>query len=178
MDDRIPGRGDRFSDDPAFANLEAAYGAFRDAWGAWMVGHHPSSPAAPAVTVEDVLVVRLVATRRTLGEALDARAGMAEATAGLAPSDAAALANIRASLRDLDAWASPLDGLDLGGRTGAEGDASGPKEPEIAALRRRVFDDWGAAMAAIDVGGERLQRLAAVERLTRLEDPEARRETF
>jgi len=171
MLDDLPGRGDGYSDDPAFADLEAAYATFRDAWGSWMVGHHRGAPVDPEDGDEATLESRLVATRRALADALRGIDGHR-----LSPADQAALANIRASLPELDAWAPPLDDVVRAERGAAGGES--PEDEQTAALRRRTFDDWGAAMADLRVGGERLHRLTAVERLARLEDPAARREVF
>lgn len=173
MRDTYPGRGERFSDDPAFFALEAAYGEFRDAWGRWMVGHHRGARVDQNDIDEATLVARLVASRRRLGELLERFGTSGRA---LLPADEAALANVRASLPDLDAWASPLDDVVRAGGVSA---GSEPLEDlETADLRRRLFDDWGVAMADLRVGGERLHRLTAVERLARLKDPAERREVF
>jgi hypothetical protein len=159
----------RWTDDPAFAGLEDAYAAYQEAWGAWMVGHHRGVPVDPNGGGEAVLADRLVRTRTNLGELL---AGLDAARLGA--DDGAALANIRASLPDLDGWPEPLDGLDFADT--APGTAT--DEPSIAALRRATFDAWGAAMADIRVDGERLDRLTVAARLGREPDPAARRRLF
>jgi hypothetical protein len=94
--------------------------------------------------------------------------------ARLGADDAAALANVRASLPDLDGWPEPLDGLAFAGT--APGTAT--DEPAIAALRRATFEAWGAAMADIPVDGERLDRLTVAARLGREPDAAARRRLF
>ena len=160
---------DRWTDDPAFAGLEDAYAAYQEAWGAWMVGHHRGAPLDAKSGDEAALADRLVRTRTTLGELL---AGLDAARLGA--DDAAALANIRASLPDLDGWPEPLDGLAFADT--APGVAA--DEPTIAALRRATFDAWGAAMADLHVDGERLDRLTVAARLGREPDPAARRRLF
>src|SRR3972149_5097033 len=91
--------------------------------------------------------------------------------APLSTTDRAALGNIRGALPDLDAWAAPLDGL-------ARDETAPGEPPDIAALRRVTFDAWGAAMADLEVGDERLDRLTVSARLASEEDPAARRRLF
>ncbi|OGO54748.1 MAG: hypothetical protein A2V84_07330 [Chloroflexi bacterium RBG_16_70_13] len=167
------GASDRWTDDPAFAALEDAYGAYQDAWGAWMVGHHRGAPIEAGEggghAGEAALTENLVGSRRVLGEriaAIDAER--------LGPTDLAALANIRASLPDLDAWPEPLDGLEFAESTPARDD----DEPEIAGLRRSTFEAWGSAMADLRVDGECLDRLSVAARLGREPDPAARNRLF
>ena len=162
-----------FTDDPGFATLEDTYAAYLEAWGGWMVGHH--SGAKPEHGTR--LAARLVTARRHVAVAL-----AASDWAGLGTLDRAALANIVAALPDLDAWATPLDGLnfDPGGAAGRSADASAAnlETPEVAAFRRATFEAWGAAMANLHVGGERIDRLSAMARLARDEDPGTRRWIF
>jgi hypothetical protein len=159
----------RWTDDPAFARLEDAYAAYQEAWGAWMVGHHRGAPVDPEAGGEADLADHLVRARTTLGEQL---AGLDASR--LSGTDAAALANIRASLPDLDGWPEPLDGLAFADT--APGVAA--DEPAIATLRRATFEAWGAAMADLRVDGERLDRLTAAARLGREPDATARRRLF
>ncbi len=166
---------DRWTDDPAFAALEDAYGAYQDAWGAWMVGHHRGAPVEPAGGDEASLAAALVAARRRVGELI-----VAIDAARLGPADVAALANIRASLPDLDAWPEPLDGLTFADgpvAAPAAGDRGGD-EAEVARLRRATFEAWGAAVADVRVDGERLGRLSVAARLGREPDPATRRRLF
>jgi hypothetical protein len=171
------GAPDRWTDNPAFEALEADWGAYQERWGAWMVGHHRGAPAAPKVGADQTLATRLVAARAALGEAL---AHLDRTVLGR--EDAAALAHVLASLPDLDAWAEPLDGLtfaDLEVEDGPTWSAGAPsRDPAIAALRRATFEAWGAAMASLQVDGERLDRLTAAARLGREEDPGTRRRLF
>jgi hypothetical protein len=160
---------DRWTDDPAFAELEDAYAAYQEAWGAWMVGHHRGAPVDPDAGGEAGLADCLVRARTALGELL---AGLDAARLGA--DDAAALANVRASLPDLDGWPEPLDGLAFADT--APGIAA--DEPPIAALRRATFQAWGAAMADLRVDGQRLDRLTVAARLGREPDPAARRRLF
>jgi len=152
----------QYTDDRAFARLEAAYGAYQEAWGAWMVGHHAG--ASPDRDAE--LTAALVDARRAVAAELGA-----EAWGRLSTTDRAALGNIRGALPDLDAWAAPLDGL-------ARDETAPGEPPDIAALRRVTFDAWGAAMADLEVGDERLDRLTVGARLAREEEPAARRRLF
>jgi len=177
-DQHATGDPDRWTDDPAFAALEAAYATYQDAWGAWMVGHHQGRPVDPNAVGEGALVEALVGSRRVVGEqiaALDA--------ARLDPADVAALANIRASLPDLDAWPEPLDGLTFADAPPAAADDGAADdgrddEAEVAGLRRATFEAWGAAMADLRVDGERLDRLSVAARLGREPDPAVRRRLF
>jgi len=179
-DRRTAESADRWAADPAFAELEDAYGAYQEAWGAWMVGHHRGAPIDGASGDERALAAALVGTRRLVGELI------ATVDVGrLVPADAAALANIRASLPNLDAWPAPLDGLTFGDTTVAAvaGSAGRPEggpgdEAGVAGLRRATFEAWGAAMAGIRVDGERLDRLSATARLGREPDQAARRRLF
>jgi len=171
----ITDQPDRWTDDPAFAALEDAYGTYQDAWGAWMVGHHLGAPVDPASGDEASLAAVLVATRRRVGELI-----VAIDAGRLGPADVAALANILASLPDLDAWPEPLDRLTFADRTVA---APAPRvgrddEAEVAGLRRATFEAWGAAMADVRVDGERLDRLSVAARLGREPDPVTRRRLF
>jgi len=152
----------QYTDDRAFARLEAAYGAYQEAWGAWMVGHHAG--ASPDRDAE--LAAALVDARRAVAAELGA-----EAWGHLSTTDRAGLGNIRGALPDLDAWAAPLDGL-------ARDETAPGEPPDIAALRRVTFDAWGAAMADLEVGDERLDRLTVGARLAREEEPAARRRLF
>ena len=185
MLDDVPGRGGRFTNDPAFATLEAAYEAFLEAWGRWMVGHHRGAPLDPADD-EAGLATRLVEARRAVDAAL---AAVADRRAGLAAADSTALANIRAALPDLDAWAPPLDGWAgeaASARASGEGAAArasgepgeASEDATTTTLRREVFDAWGAAMAAIELDGERLDRLTVTKQLASIDDPETRRRLF
>ena len=160
---------DRWTDDPAFAELEDAYASYQEAWGAWMVGHHRGAPVDPDAGDEAGLADRLVRARTALGELL---AGLDAARLGA--DDAVALANIRASLPDLDGWPEPLDGLAFADTV----PAVAADEPTIAALRRATFQAWGAAMADLRVDGEHLDRLTVAARLGREPDPAARRRLF
>ncbi len=150
------------TDDPTFARLEAVYAAYLEAWGAWMVGHHAGANRKGGAE----LATALVLARRAVTAAL-----AAEHLAHLSRDDRAALDNIRAALPDLDAWAAPLDDL-------ARDETEHGEPPEIAALRRATFHAWGAAMADLEVGNERVDRLTVSARLSREEDPGARRLLF
>lgn len=166
------------TEDPAFAAVEDAFAEYQEAWGAWMVGHHRGAPADPADGGEATLAARLVVARTALGERLTHLDGGA-----LSPDDAAALANIRGSLPDLDAWAVPLDGMAFAdasrpGADGRDGGAAPREDPEIAGLRRSTFEAWGAVMTDLRVDGQRLDRLTVTARLGREEDPERRRRLF
>ncbi|MBA3878025.1 MAG: hypothetical protein C0498_14095, partial [Anaerolinea sp.] len=172
---RDPGR---WTDDPAFAAVEGAFAAYHEAWGGWMVGHHRGAPLDPADDGVATLVATLVATRRALGGEL-ARLD----SASLDPDDAAALANIRACLPELDAWAEPLDGVALADAPAeatreSYGAGAAPEAADIATLRRATFAAWGAAMGDLHVRGERLDRLTVAARLGREDDPETRRRLF
>jgi hypothetical protein len=169
-------RTDRWTDDPAFAALEAAYASYQEAWGAWMVGHHRGAPSAGRG--ESALAEALVEARRVVGERI-----AATDAERLEAADAAALANIRASLPDLDAWPEPLDGLafadsDATLAGGRPDDDAAEDEPALAGLRRSTFEAWGAAMADLHVDGERLDRLSVISRLGREPDAARRRELF
>jgi hypothetical protein len=174
-----PDDRDRWTDDPEFAALEAAWAAYQEAWGAWMAGHHRGAPVEPADGGEAALAGRLVDARTSLGERL-ARFNPLGASA----EDAAALRNIRASLPDLDAWAEPLDGFavaEAATNAGTGADATVPglrKAQDVPALRRSTFEAWGAAMTDLRADGERLDRLTATARLGREEDAERRRRLF
>ncbi|MEW5990979.1 MAG: hypothetical protein AB1736_06490 [Chloroflexota bacterium] len=174
----------RWTHDPAFEALEAAYATYQDAWGAWMVGHHRGAPVEPApgagVDLAEAGLTdagladagfadALIGARRALGERI-----AAIDVERLAAADADALANVRASLPDLDAWPEPLDGL----RFADSPPADDGDEPEIARLRRSTFEAWGAAMADLRVDGEHLDRLAVAARLGREPDPANRRRLF
>src|SRR3990172_1750931 len=152
----------QYTDDRAFARLEAAYGAYQEAWGAWMVGH----PGGPSPDRDAELAAALVDARRAVAAELGV-----EAWGPLSTTDRAGLGNIRGALPDLDAWAAPLDGL-------ARDETAPGEPPDIAALRRVTFDAWVAAMADLEVGDERLDRLTVSARLAREEDPAARRRLF
>ena len=155
-----------FTDDPDVERLEAAYGRYLEAWGAWMVGHHRG------LAGEKRLASALVKARRTLGTLLAARRWNA-----LAADDEAAVRTLRACLPDLDAWARPLDGR-VFADSADDATMRGGTEPDgydsVAALRRAAFDAWGQAMATLAVGSERFDRLTVTSMLAR-EDDEARR---
>lgn len=172
---------ERWTDDPAVAELEAAFAAFQEAWGSWMVVHHRGSPLDDGEG-EAAIAARLVATRAAVGERL-----LALDASHMGAADAAAIANLRAALPELDAWAAPLDGLPFADRAGAEPGgrdvATDTTEvavdvTEVAALRRAIFEAWGAAMADLRIDGERMDRLTVAARLGREEDPAARRRLF
>jgi hypothetical protein len=184
-DRHATGDPNRWTDDPEFAALEAAYATYQDAWGAWMVGHHRGSPVDPGAGDEAAVTARMFQARMALGQALvdlDARA--------LRDEDAAALANILGSLPELDTWPEPLAGLTFPdtepGRLGrsdvvtvtAAGAAAPPEDPEIAVFRRRTFDAWGEAMANLDADGVRIDRYDLLNRLGREPDPPTRRRLF
>ncbi|MEO7663679.1 MAG: hypothetical protein ABIV26_01020, partial [Candidatus Limnocylindrales bacterium] len=163
-----PGATPPWTDDPAFESLESAYRALLEAWGEWMVVHHRGAPLYPGGPHEAAVAAALVDARRSLGVALE---GIDRAT--VATADGAALDNIRSSLPELDAWASPLDGIAPHGAPEAASE-----EPDVAALRRATFDAWGAAMAGLPVAGELLDRLTVSARLAREPDAERRRALF
>jgi hypothetical protein len=169
----------RWSDNPAFARLEEGYAAYLEAWGAWMVVHHRGAPLEMGGEEEPAVSDRLIDAREALGRLL---ADLDEGALG--PDDAGALANIRASLPELDAWPDPLLGrtfADLAPGAGIAGPASAsvpPEDPETAVLRRETFDAWGAAMADLDIGGERIDRLTLLTRLGHEADPAVRRRLF
>lgn len=169
---------DRWTADADFASLEAAWADYQERWGAWMVGYHRGATLEPGDGGLETLVAQLVTARTALGDHLARLAPEA-----LGREDKAALANILASLPDLDAWAAPLDGLAF--EDGPPGDGSGPgaggaprETPATAALRRSTFDAWGAAMADLSVDGERFDRLTVTARLGREEDEDRRRRLF
>lgn len=176
----------QFTSDPAFEDLEGAYQAYLEAWGTWMVEHHRGMSGATA----DRITSNLVTARETVENLLGSRTWNA-----LGIDDSAALRTLRACLPDLDAWATPLDGWSFAngsnggtfasGETGGTGVTRGtgfedtPEAPAgIPALRRTTFDSWGAAMANLDVAGERLDRLTVTARLAREDDDAARRSLF
>ncbi|MBF8290191.1 MAG: hypothetical protein HW391_1159 [Chloroflexi bacterium] len=167
--------GMQLTDDPAFARLEADYAAYLEAWGAWMVAHHRGAPPEE----ERDAAAALIGARQAVGRRL-AEGGWDHLGAG----DAAALANVVASLPDLDAWATPLDGISppetsAAGPDGTIREALAEPEPaKVAALRRTTFDAWGAAMANLEVDGERLDRLTVTARLATEADPARRRRLF
>lgn len=82
-----------------------------------------------------------------------------------------ALDNIRASLPFFDEL-EPVPGLAPDAERGEY------ETDEIATLRRATFDAYGEAAAAIDVGGQTIDRLTAFARLATDPDPAARRTTF
>lgn len=182
----MPADLDRWTNDPGFAALETAWATYQERWGAWMVGHHRGAPVDPTDAGDAALGARLVAARAALGEQLthvDRRT--------LGPEDASALANILGSLPDLDAWAAPLDGLafaaniplgpedpDAAVARGGDGGRAPAEAPEIAILRRSTFEAWGAGMADLRVGNERLDRLTVAARLGREANPDTRRRLF
>jgi hypothetical protein len=167
-----------WTQDTAFGRLEEAYARYQEAWGAWMVVHHRGAPLEADGAGEAAVSSRLIAAREALGHLL---AGIDDAA--IDPADAAALANIRASLPELDAWPDPLVGRTFADLAAGDGDPDSPSSvpPEdaaLAVLRRETFDAWGAAMAELDAGGERLDRLTLLTRLGRELDPAARRRLF
>ena len=180
-----------FTSDPSFTVLEAAYGAYLQAWGGWMVGHHRGLGGAS----EAGLGSTLIEARSRLGSLL-----VSEPWDTLSAEDAAALETLRSCLPDLDAWAEPLDGQIFADAPKAEtpqtamrgGDARGGDAHEAdaleaargsaaiettASLRRATFDAWGAAMARLEVGPERFDRLTVTSMLAR-EDDATRRSLF
>ncbi|HEX5589489.1 MAG TPA: hypothetical protein VFX65_04265 [Candidatus Limnocylindrales bacterium] len=174
---------DRWTDDPAFAAVEALFADFQEAWGSWMVVHHRGAPIEDGGETEPAIAARLVATRSALGAGLDALDD-----AALTSDDRAALANLRAALPELDAWAAPLDGMIFAEQAGAvdglelahRGDAGGDGDADgsAARFRRATYEAWGAAMAELRVDGERVDRLTVMARLAREEDAAMRRRLF
>ncbi len=168
----------QFTTNPDFARLEAAYLAYLDAWGAWMVEHHRGVDPGS----EQALAATLITTRT-----LVARALATTDETSLDAADAAALVVLRSCLPDYDGLADPLDEVAFEDTVGA-GSAGSPapaapeisaaEAPRIARMRRVTFDAWGAAMADIDVGGEHLDRLTIGGRLAREGDPDRRRALF
>ncbi len=155
---------------PDVAALETRYAAYVMAWGAWMTGHHAGLDPAR----EGALAADLVAARTSVAEALSA---VEQASAPIDdPLDASAVATMRAALPDLDAWAAPLDGVALA--SPADLDQEAGETTTIAALRRRTFDAWGAAMASIADRDRRIDRLTALARLAGESDRAARRALF
>ncbi len=159
----------QFTEDPRFAQLEDVYTLFLQAWGAWMVGHHRGVSDDDDAALEE----RMVEARRSLARTLGA-----DNWSHLGPDDRPAFENLTASLPELDAWAEPLDRIHLANEATAAvpGDAAG--STSIQSLRRSTFEDWGEAMAAIDVGDERLDRLTISGRLARELDPAVRHRLF
>ena len=178
----VRGRGTwQWTANPAFARLEEAYATYLETWGVWMVVHHRGRPLGAGGDEEPAVADGLIDARGALGRLLAALD-----VAGLGADDAAALANIRASLPELDAWPEPLVGLTFADLALADGAAvSGrapasvpPEDTELAVLRRETFEAWGAAMTDLDVGGERIDRLTLLTRLGHEADPVVRRRLF
>lgn len=156
-----------FTSDPSFAALEAAYGAYLEAWGAWMVGHHRGLGGASGAGLGS----RLIEARSRVGSLL-----VSEPWDTLSAEDAAALQTLRACLPDLDAWAEPLDGQVF---ADAPETARGSAAIEtITSFRRAIFDVWGAAMADLELGDERFDRLTVTSMLAREDDATRRRSLF
>ena len=164
-----------FTSDPSFGVLETAYSTYLEAWGAWMVGHHQGLGGASGARLGS----SLIEARSRLGSLLGS-----EPWDTLSAEDAAALKTLRSCLPDLDAWAEPLDGqifADAREEEPPEADAPdaarGLAVDTIASLRRATFDAWGAAMANLEVGPERFDRLTVTSMLAR-EDDATRRSLF
>ena len=153
-----------FTSDPSFAVLEAAYAAYLEAWGGWMVGHHRGLSGG----IGAGLVSTLIDARSRLGLLL-----VSEPWDTLSADDAAALQTLRACLPDLDTWAEPLDGHIF-----ADGREAETEIEPTASLRRATFDAWGAAMAGLAVGAERFDRLRVTSMLAREDDAIRRRSLF
>ena len=176
-----------FTSDPRFELLEAAYGTYLEAWGAWMVGHHRGLRDAIGAGLGSTLID----ARSRLGRLL-----VSEPWDGLTSDDAAALQTVRACLPDLDGWAEPLDGQvfadalqaerretgapETGARgAGARGAARGSATTETTASdRRAIFDACGAAMASLEVGAGRFDRLTVTSMLAREDDATHRHNLF
>ncbi len=144
--------------DPAtpFDRLEAEWADLRAAFEARVVAWHRGLP------VDDAYPVRRLAFAQTLATIDDG---------GLSEEERDGLACIRSVLGFLDE-SEPVDGM-------AVGELSGPAEsPVVAALRRATFDAFGEAAAAIEVGGETIDRLTAFTRLATADDPAERRAVF
>ncbi len=77
---------------------------------------------------------------------------------------------IRGALGSLDELA-PVDGIDV------DDTAPSPaaESPVVAALRRATYEAYGEAAAAVEVGGETIDRLSAFSRLATADDPAERR---
>ena len=156
-----------FTSDPALAVLEAAYGAYLEAWGGWMVGHHRGLGGAIGVGLGSTLIE----ARSRLGSLL-----VSGPWDTLSADDAAALETMRACLPDLDAWAAPLDD-----QVFADAPVDAPHveaEATVASLRRTTFDAWGDAMANLELGDERFDRLTVTSMLAREDDAFRRRKLF
>ncbi len=161
----------QFASDTALADLEEAYRALLEAWGTWMVGHHRgTSPVAEARHADALVASRTAVAERLSMVPLD----------GLTAEDAAAVRTMRACLPELDALAEPLDGRAFSGaNSGAADDGNAMAEsPETVGLRRSTSTAWGAAMANLTIGDERLDRLTVTARLARDDDEARRREMF
>jgi hypothetical protein len=93
--------------------------------------------------------------------------------AGLSEEERAGLACIRGALGSLDELA-PVEGLhedDTAPSPAAE-------SPVVAALRRATYEAYGEATAAVEVGGETIDRLSAFSRLATADDAAERRAVF
>ena len=141
-----------------FDELEAAFGAAREAFGALVVARNRGRGV---VAVER----GYVEARLALAGRLDER----DRAAGT-PTERAALAAIRSTLAWMDET-EPVDGLESEPGAGREDAAA-------ATLRRRTIEAYGEAASAIRVGGETIDRLTALRRLATEPDPQARRAVF
>ena len=153
------------SDALRFEDLEAEFGALRDAFGGLVVARHRGA---------DVVTVARAYARRRI--AFAARLANAEEgpSAGV---ERAGLASIRSTLAWMDEF-EPVDDSGAGaGATGATG-VTAPDEAAGTDLRRRTVDAYGAAAAAIRVGDEVIDRLTALGRLATEPDPARRRAIF
>ncbi|MEO5918186.1 MAG: hypothetical protein ABIQ17_01360, partial [Candidatus Limnocylindrales bacterium] len=160
----------QFTEDPRFARLEGIYAAFLEAWGAWMVGHHRGASDEQDAALEANMVEARLAVARTLGD---------DDWSDLGPEDQAAFENLTACLPELDAWAGPLDGIHLASEAAvAAAGEHATGSTSVQSLRRSTFEGWGQAMAAVEVDGERLDRLTISARLARESDPAVRRRLF
>lgn len=152
-----------FTSDPSFAVLEAAYAAYLQAWGGWMVGHR----RGPGAAIGAGLGSALIEARSRLGSLI-----ASEPWDMLSSDDAAAFETLRACLPDLDAWAEPLDGHVFADTPHANA------EETATILRRATFTAWGDAMANLKLGQERFDRLTATSMLAREDDATRRRSIF
>ena len=138
-----------------FEALETEFGVLRDAFGALVVARHRG---------ENVSAMELAyGERRVAFAALLAARGAALPERPLLDSIASALS-----------WMDEMEPVD---EPTGEG-AFLVEEPDVAELRRRTFQRFGAAAAALQVGSQTMDRLTAQSRLATEPDPERRRAVF
>jgi hypothetical protein len=138
-----------------FEDLERAWVELNEAWGQRMIAEHQGRP------IDDDHYAGL---RRAFDVAL-----RDFPTAALSDEERAGLATMRSAIAGLDEYV-PVDGVAMS--------EAAAYDSATQAEARRFLEDYGAAAEAIDVGGERIDRLTAFERLATSDDATERRATF